>query len=80
MFIQALDYDDISGVYLGPRTTFDDEDLQYLCKELDEGFKESEGVKQERPQSPLIVDSISGRNNVGIDMELRNNFRNLPWV
>ena len=60
-FSKAFDYDDISGVYLGPRRAFDDEDLEYLCKELEDPEGVRQGVKQERPQSPpLIVDSVSG--------------------
>ena len=58
---KAFDYDDISGVYLGPRRAFDDEDLEYLCKELEDQEGGRQGVKQKRPQSPpLIVDSVSG--------------------
>ena len=61
LFSKAFDYDDISGVYLGPRRAFDDEDLEYLCKELEDQEGLKQGVKQERPQSPpLIVDSVSG--------------------
>ena len=48
-------------MYLGPRRAFDDEDLEYLCKELEDHEGLKPGVTQERPQSPpLIVDSISG--------------------
>ena len=48
-------------MYLGPRRAFDDEDLEYLCKELEDQEGLKQGVKQERPQSPpLIVDSVSG--------------------
>ena len=48
-------------MYLGPRRAFDDEDLEYLCKELEDHEGLKQGVKPERPQSPpLIVDSVSG--------------------
>ena len=47
-------------MYLGPRRAFDDEDLEYLSKEVDDQQALKDGMKQERPQSPLIVDSISG--------------------
>ena len=46
-------------MYLGPRRAFDDEDLEYLSKEVDDQGPKS-GVEEKRPQSPLIVDSISG--------------------
>ena len=57
---QVPDYDDESGVYLGPGRTFDDEDLEYLNKDDEELQKSVQKAKDEAPPSPLIVDSVSG--------------------
>ena len=56
---QVPDYDDKSGVYLGPGRTFDDEDLEYLNKDVEEQTSVQKS-KDEAPPSPLIVDSVSG--------------------
>ena len=48
--ILEFDYDDLSGVYLGPRRPFDDEDLEYLSKEVDDNHGPRDEEKQERPQ------------------------------
>ena len=57
---QSLDYDDSSGVYLGPRRNFDDEDLDYLTKDDDEIDENEAEVTSLPPASPLMVDSVSG--------------------
>ena len=57
---QVPDYDDESGVYLGPGRTFDDEDLEYLNKDDKELQKSVQKFKDEAPASPLIVDLVSG--------------------
>ena len=56
--LQAPDYDDESGVYLGPGRAFDDEVLEYLSKSVEEQMNLLE--KDESPPSPLLVDSVSG--------------------
>ena len=50
-----VDYDDESGVYLGPGHAFDDEDLDYLNNDVVE-------VQETRLHQaiPLVVDSASG--------------------
>ena len=58
MLQKVPDYDDESGVYLGPGRNFDDEDLEYLNKDVEEQHNTAE--KEESPPSPLIVDSVSG--------------------
>ena len=58
MLQKVPDYDDESGVYLGPGRNFDDEDLEYLNKDVEEQHYTAE--KEESPPSPLIVDSVSG--------------------
>ena len=45
-------------MYLGPGRNFDDEDLEYLNKDVEEQHNTAE--KEESPPSPLIVDSVSG--------------------
>ena len=54
-----FDYDDESGVYLGPGHAFDDEDLEYLNKDDAEDDKQDK-IKATCPTSPLLVDSASG--------------------
>ena len=58
MLQKVPDYDDESGVYLGPGRNFDDEDLEYLNKDVEDQHHSTE--KEESPPSPLIVDSVSG--------------------
>ena len=57
---QVPDYDDESGVYLGPGRSFDDEDLEYLNNKDVEEQKSLQRVGDDAPPSPLIVDSVSG--------------------
>ena len=58
---QVPDYDDESGVYLGPGRSFDDEDLEYLNnKDVEEQKSLQRDHNLEPPASPLIVDSVSG--------------------
>ena len=45
-------------MYLGPDRKFDDEDLEYLNKDVEGQHNSTE--KEESPPSPLIVDSVSG--------------------
>ena len=59
-FQGPCDYDNESGVYLGPGRTFDDEDLEYLSKDVDEEDKRSQVESFFRPPSPLVVDEASG--------------------
>ena len=56
--MQVPDYDDESGVYLGPGRNFDDEDLEYLNKDVEEQINLQKS--EDTPSSPLIVDSVSG--------------------
>ena len=60
--ILVPDYDDESGVYLGPGRAFDDEDLDYLNKDVDDQAEEKKKQKKKMspPSSPLKVDSVSG--------------------
>ena len=60
MLSQVPDYDDESGVYLGPGRSFDDEDLEYLNNKDVEEQKSLQRVGDDAPPSPLIVDSVSG--------------------
>ena len=57
---QVPDYDDESGVYLGPGRSFDDEDLEYLNNKDVEEQKSLQRVGDVAPASPLIVDLVSG--------------------
>ena len=56
--MQVPDYDDESGVYLGPGRNFDDEDLEYLNKDVEEQINLQKS--EDTPSSALIVDSVSG--------------------
>ena len=60
ILFQVFDYDDESGVYLGPGHAFDDEDLEYLNKDEAEDDNKQEKIKTTSPTSPLLVDSASG--------------------
>ena len=46
-------------MYLGPGRSFDDEDLEYLNKDVEEQMS-IQRVEEAAPASPLIVDSVSG--------------------
>ena len=62
-------------MYLGPRRAFDDEDLEYLSKEVEDQGPKS-GPEEKRPQSPLIVDSISGTYSSQKDVKPFSNMKN----
>ena len=55
----VIDYDDESGVYLGPGRAFDDEDLEYLKKDYIEDELTHADPSPPTPP-PLVVDSVSG--------------------
>ena len=64
---QVVDYDDESGVYLGPGHVFDDEDLEYLN---DDDVEDLDKKLHETPLTPpLVVDLASGI-YLGFDEEL----------
>ena len=59
LIYQVIDYDDESGVYLGPGRAFDDEDLEYLNKNDTEDAQTHADPSPPTPP-PLVVDFVSG--------------------
>ena len=69
-----VDYDDESGVYLGPGHAFDDEDLEYLN---DDDVEDLDNELHHTPLTPpLVVDLASGI-YLGFDEELTKEEKNI---